>query len=53
MALKKVVLCVPEDLEDLDHPMIRSCEDANEDLDVAEIEKESELNLDALVEPWN
>ena len=39
-------------LEERDVPFIRACEIANQDLDVAEIEKEFDGIGDEMTEPW-
>jgi len=39
-------------LEERDAALIRACEIANLDLDVAEIEREFDCNLDEMAEPW-
>jgi hypothetical protein len=39
-------------LEERDLALIRACEIANQDLDVAELEKEFEAITDEMVEPW-
>ena len=39
-------------LEEVDEALIRACEIANQDLDVAEIEKEFDGIGDAVAEPW-
>ena len=39
-------------LEERDAALIRACENANQDLDVAEIEKELDGIGDEMAEPW-
>jgi hypothetical protein len=39
-------------LEERDASLIRACENANQDLDVAEIEKEFDGIGDEMAEPW-
>jgi hypothetical protein len=39
-------------LQERDAALIRACEIANQDLDVAEIEKELDAIGDAMAEPW-
>jgi len=40
-------------LEERDAALIRACEIANQDMDVAEIEKEFDGVGDGMAEPWN
>jgi hypothetical protein len=57
MAIRKMISTVPpapaRQLAECNPDLIRACELANQDPNVAEIEKEFERIRDKLTEPWN